>query len=86
MTDTRLQELERAWRASGSVEDEAAYLRERVRVGELTQERLELAAYCGHAGARRRTRAQGLTDELEATPELLRAVCRLGGREAWVRF
>ncbi|MCA9642758.1 MAG: hypothetical protein KC492_18805 [Myxococcales bacterium] len=51
MTDSRLQELKRAWEASGSVEDEAAYLRERVRVGDLTQERLELAAYCGHEGA-----------------------------------
>ena len=51
MTDTRLQRLKRAWEASGSVKDEAAYLRERVRVGELSQERLELAACCGHPGA-----------------------------------
>ena len=53
MTDSRLQELKRAWKASGSVEDEAAYLRERVRVGDLTQERLELAAYCRHEAALR---------------------------------
>ena len=52
MTDSRLQQLRRAWEASGSVEDEAAYLRERVRVGELSQERLELAALCGHEPAR----------------------------------
>lgn len=51
MTDSRLQELKRTWEASGSVEDEAACLRERVRVGDLTQGRLELAAYCGHEGA-----------------------------------
>jgi len=51
MTDSRLQQLERAWEASGSPEDEAAYLRERVRVGELSRERLELAAYCRHEGA-----------------------------------
>jgi len=38
MTDSRLQELKRAWEASGSVEDEAAYLRELVRVGELSEE------------------------------------------------
>ena len=44
MSDARLRELERRWRESGSTEDEAAYLRERVRVGDLTQERLELAA------------------------------------------
>lgn len=52
MTDSRLQELKRAWEASGSVDDEAAYLRERVRVGDLTQERLELAAYWGQVAAR----------------------------------
>lgn len=51
MTDSRLQELERAWKASGSVDDEAAYLRERVRVGDLTQERLELVAGVGYRGA-----------------------------------
>ena len=53
MSDSKLRELERRWRETGSVDDEAAYLRERVRVGDLTQERLELAAYCGHEGARR---------------------------------
>lgn len=51
MTDSRLQELERAWKASESLDDEAAYLHERVRTGGLSQERLELAAYCGHTGA-----------------------------------
>src|SRR5687768_4148255 len=51
MTDSRLRELECRWRSSGSVEDEATFLRERVRVGDLTRERLELAAYCDHGGA-----------------------------------
>ena len=51
MSDQKLRELECRWRETGSVEDEAAYLRQRVRVGDLTQERLELAAYCGHEGA-----------------------------------
>jgi len=51
VTDSRLQDLERAWRASGAVDDEAAYLRERVRVGELNRQRLELAAWTGHVGA-----------------------------------
>ena len=59
VSDQRLRELERKWRETGSVEDEAAYLRERVRVGDLTQERLELAAYCGHEGAGRATGAAG---------------------------
>ena len=53
MSDAKLRELERRWKETGAVEDEAAYLLERVRVGELTQERLELAAYCGHDGAKR---------------------------------
>jgi hypothetical protein len=56
MSDTRLRELERRWKETGSPDDEAAYLKERVRVGDLTQERLELAAYCGHEGARRAVR------------------------------
>ncbi|MBL4846153.1 MAG: hypothetical protein JKY65_11550 [Planctomycetes bacterium] len=61
MSDQHLRELEATWRASGSVEDEAAYLLERVRAGELTQERLELAAYCGHKGAR--------VEELKSAPQ-----------------
>jgi len=53
VSDARLRELERRWKETGSVDDEASYLLERVRVGDLTRERLELAAYCGHQGARR---------------------------------
>jgi len=56
MSDERLRELERRWKETGSPEDEAAYLLERVRAGDLSQERLELAAYCGHQAA---TRALG---------------------------
>lgn len=52
MSDTKLRDLERRWRETGTVEDEAAYLLERVRVGDVTRERLELAAQCGHAAAR----------------------------------
>jgi len=52
MSDERLRQLERRWRASGSVHDESGYLLERVRAGDLSRERLELAAYCGHQGAR----------------------------------
>jgi hypothetical protein len=53
VSDTKLRELERRWKETGSPDDEAAYLLERVRVGALSRERLELAAYCGHEGARR---------------------------------
>lgn len=51
VSDAKLRELERRWKETGSVEDEAAYLLQRVRVGDLSRERLELAAYCGHLGA-----------------------------------
>lgn len=49
--DARLRSLERA-AAAGDVEAQARQLAERVRAGTLTRERLELAAYCGDAGAR----------------------------------
>jgi hypothetical protein len=51
MSDQRLRDLERRWRETGTVEDEAAYLLERVRAGDLSRERLEIAAYLGHEGA-----------------------------------
>jgi len=49
--DSWLRELERRWQRSGALLDEVALLRGRVRAGELSPERLELAAFCGHAGA-----------------------------------
>lgn len=52
MTDHRLRRLEREVASSPSLESEAALLRERLRAGTLSPERLELAAYCGHEGAR----------------------------------
>ena len=51
MSDTKLRELERRWKETGSLDDEAAYLRERVRAGGLSSECLELAAFCGHGAA-----------------------------------
>lgn len=51
MSDGRLRELERRWAETGSSEDEAELLRERVRVGALTLARLELAALLGHPAA-----------------------------------
>jgi hypothetical protein len=65
MAETRLRQLERRFRATGSVEDEAAYLQERVRVGDLGERSLELAAYLEHPAARlacslRKERREGL--------------------------
>lgn len=51
LSDQTLRELERRFRASGSLEDEAAWLRVRVKAGQLEQSRLRLAAYCGHHAA-----------------------------------
>ena len=51
MSDARLRELERRWKRSKAVEDEAALLAERVRVGELDQNMLDLAARLGHPAA-----------------------------------
>jgi hypothetical protein len=50
MSDETLRKLERAFRASGSPDDEAAWLLERLRV-DLARPRLEIAALCGHPGA-----------------------------------
>jgi hypothetical protein len=81
MSDERLREAERKWRETGTVEDEARYLLERVRVGDLTQERLELAAYCGHEGAVAATlRGPGP----DALVDWLRGLRSLG-QWAWVK-
>jgi hypothetical protein len=68
MSDQKLRDLERRWRETGTVEDEAAYLLERMRVGELSSEKLELAAFCAHEGARRAlgSDAPALPTEVEA--------------------
>jgi hypothetical protein len=52
MSDERLRMLERRWKETGAVEDEAAYLQERLRTGDLARDKLELAAYLGYPGAR----------------------------------
>lgn len=59
VSDADLRELERRFRETGSVEDEAAWLRARVKTGDLEQSKLELAAYCGHQAA---VEAAGMTD------------------------
>jgi hypothetical protein len=45
VTDERLRGVEQRWRRTGAVEDEAAYLLERVRAGQLTRSHLELLSY-----------------------------------------
>lgn len=50
---SKLDDLERRWKRSGTLDDEAAYLLERVRAFDLPRERLEAAGLVGHAGAGR---------------------------------
>lgn len=68
MSDEHLRELERRWKETGTVEDEAAWLKERVRVGDLTQERLELAAYLGHEAAQDITESMGWSPSASTFP------------------
>ena len=84
MTDSRLQQLKRAWEASGSVEDETAYLRERGRAGDLTEERVELAAYCGHTASRLYLSVKGGAPDRSAR-EIRSRLIRLGGKPLAMR-
>lgn len=51
MADDRLRALARRWKETGSAPDQARYLRERLRAGELERGRLELAARFGSEAA-----------------------------------
>lgn len=51
MSDAKLRDLERRYRETGAVPDEAAWLAERVRVGTLEPQVLALCAHLGHAAA-----------------------------------
>lgn len=50
-SDEGLRRLERRWRESESLEDEIALLNEKLRLGDIRPERVELAAYLGHPAA-----------------------------------
>ena len=75
MVDDRLRELERRFRGTGAVEDEAAWLRERLRVGELAPERLDLAADLGHRASQA---ARGRSAGAPAREELAGILTRRG--------
>ena len=51
MSDERLRELQRRFQTTGTVADEAALLRARWHAGELTEDKLVLAAYAGSEAA-----------------------------------
>jgi len=52
MSDERLRELERRWKETGSVADEAAFLHEMLRVDAITAPDLQLAALLDHDASR----------------------------------
>ena len=52
MSDAALRALERRWRETGRDEDQAAWLRARLRAGALGTSQLALAAWCDHPAAR----------------------------------
>ena len=72
MSDANLRELERRWRVTGSVEDEAAWLWARLQAGDLSEERLELSAYCGSKAACSQVESAGPESIEEWSAGLLR--------------
>jgi len=52
MSDAQLRSLERRFKATGRIEDEAAWLRERIRIDDVDADRVRLARYLGHPAAR----------------------------------
>lgn len=77
MSDTRLRDAERRWQQTGAVEDEAALLQEQLRAGDLSEARVQLAAWLGHAAARQVTGLRVLTDELGDGPAVASAQTEL---------
>ena len=53
MTEARLRELERRWKQSGALDDEVAYLYERVRAGLVDDAQLDVARRFGSQAAAR---------------------------------
>lgn len=53
MSDVFLRQLERKWRETGALEDEAALLAQRLRVGQVSIGSLRLLAYLQHEAAKR---------------------------------
>lgn len=82
MSDPRLRELERAFAATGALEDEAALVAERLRVGAVEADALRLAAALEHPVARRL-----LPDAPPSALDLLveRYAFELDGK-TWVRW
>jgi hypothetical protein len=63
MSDKKLRDLEYRWRKTGDNKDEFAYLRERLRCGYLSEDRLKIAALCDHQPAIRLIHVEAPEDE-----------------------
>jgi len=84
VSDEDLRQAERRWRATGTAEDEAAYLSERVRAGRLSERLLARAAGIGHPAARIARGLVPLPDLVEpVTDECRRFLHRLAETFAW---
>lgn len=82
VSDADFRALERRFRETEAVEDEAAWLRARVHAGELDQRRLELAAYLGHEGANRALVADG-PPEPSSGHTVHRIAALVSGLKSW---
>jgi len=78
MSDERLRDLQRRWEQSRAIEDEVLLLRQRVRIGDLPIQNLELAAHCGSRAAAQALGAPIGARELGSKEWCAEAV-RLGG-------
>jgi hypothetical protein len=64
VSDTRLRDAERKWQQTGAAEDEAVLLQEQLRAGDLSEARVQLAAWLGHPAAQQVTGLRVLADAL----------------------
>lgn len=82
MSKERLERLERRYRETGDVEDEGAWLRERVRCGELDEHVIVVAAYFGYPAAEAAAAQLGAGNSDCRPP----AGLTREGKQAWLRF
>ncbi len=87
--DDAVRAAERRHRVSGAREDEVAWLRERLRAGDLTPERCELAAFVGHPAAatvlERDCQSEAVCLLCYQEPGVLRGLAQRGGWQARLR-
>jgi hypothetical protein len=87
--DNAIRVKERRFRETGEVADEVAWLRERLRAGEVSRKRVELARHCGHEASAlllgRGCDTDAMCLKCWQEPAALDRLVRLGGHEARCR-